>query len=265
MLGDFGEVYVLDWGVARVLEDAWVQRPKVEGMDVPVGRTQAGAFVGTPGYAAPEQVQGDRQVGEPSDVYALGAILFELLALAPLHQGASVEALVASTLAAGAAKPGAQVSAPRGPAGARRHLRAGDGSRARRTSFPSAPRDAGGFLRALPRRRARRGAPPQASRAPRGARRRRPSKAAAARRARPVRPERARGNARARERRWPSSPRTRTLSAPSCAFCSISRCHAASEAEAEFKAARGDDQRTRAARDSMLAYSFLALSACPCC
>ncbi|MGH7438364.1 MAG: protein kinase domain-containing protein, partial [Polyangiaceae bacterium] len=108
MLGDFGEVYVLDWGVARVLEDAWVQRPKVEGVDVPVGRTLAGAFVGTPGYAAPEQVQGDRTVGEPSDVYALGAILFELLALAPLHQGASVDALVASTLASGAARPGAK-------------------------------------------------------------------------------------------------------------------------------------------------------------
>jgi len=105
MLGDFGEVYVLDWGVARVLEDAWVQHQPSTQVAVPVGRTQAGALVGTAGYAAPEQVQGDRRVGEPSDVYALGAILYELLALAPLHQGDSVDALVASTLANGAARP----------------------------------------------------------------------------------------------------------------------------------------------------------------
>jgi len=108
MLGDFGEVYVLDWGVARVLEDAWMQRPSTAPVAVPVGRTQAGALVGTPGYAAPEQVQGDRRVGEPSDIYALGAILFELLSLSPLHRGETVEALVASTLESGAARPSAR-------------------------------------------------------------------------------------------------------------------------------------------------------------
>jgi serine/threonine-protein kinase len=105
MLGDFGEVYVLDWGVARVLEDAWVRRAATAQVAAPVGRTQAGALVGTPGYAAPEQVQGEKPVGESSDVYALGAILFELLALTPLHRGDSVEALVASTLKSGAARP----------------------------------------------------------------------------------------------------------------------------------------------------------------
>ncbi|MGO9838099.1 MAG: serine/threonine-protein kinase [Polyangiaceae bacterium] len=108
MLGDFGEVYVLDWGVARVLEDAWVKRPSTAQVEVPVGRTQAGALVGTPGYAAPEQVQGDRRVGEPTDVYALGAILFELLALSPLHRGDSVDALIASTLQSGASRPSAR-------------------------------------------------------------------------------------------------------------------------------------------------------------
>jgi hypothetical protein len=108
MLGDFGEVYVLDWGVARVLENAWAA-PRAGASareEAPIGRTQAGALVGTPGYAAPEQVQGDRRVGEAADVYALGAILFEMLALVPLHKGASVAELVASTVAAGAARPG---------------------------------------------------------------------------------------------------------------------------------------------------------------
>jgi serine/threonine-protein kinase len=107
MLGDFGEVYVLDWGVARVLDEAWTERaprgPAV--VAAPVGKTQAGAMVGTPGYAAPEQVQGDVRVGERSDVYALGAILFDLLALAPMHAGATVEALIASTMSLKAGVP----------------------------------------------------------------------------------------------------------------------------------------------------------------
>src|SRR5580692_7868059 len=107
MLGDFGEVYVLDWGVARVLDDSWAQRAHQAsvGVSAPIGQTLAGALVGTPGYAAPEQVQGDRRVGERSDVYALGAILFELLALSPLHTGSTVEALIASTLALHAGTP----------------------------------------------------------------------------------------------------------------------------------------------------------------
>jgi serine/threonine-protein kinase len=98
MLGDFGEVYVLDWGVARVLEEAWTQGGASVAAAGPVGSTQAGAMVGTPGYAAPEQVQGDRRVGEAADVYALGAILFEILSLSPLHVGDTVEAVIASTL-----------------------------------------------------------------------------------------------------------------------------------------------------------------------
>ncbi len=106
MLGDFGEVYVLDWGVARVLEDAWAHgKTTIQGA-APLGRTQAGAIVGTPGYAAPEQVEGDRRVGEAADIYALGAILFELLALAPLHSGRSIDALIASTLTSSGGRPG---------------------------------------------------------------------------------------------------------------------------------------------------------------
>jgi hypothetical protein len=104
MLGDFGEVYVLDWGVSRVTDDTWAERASTPAI-VPVGGTMAGALVGTPGYAAPEQVQGDRRVGAPSDVYALGAILFEMLSLVPLHRGSTVEALIASTLTLATAGP----------------------------------------------------------------------------------------------------------------------------------------------------------------
>jgi eukaryotic-like serine/threonine-protein kinase len=82
MLGDFGEVYVLDWGVARVIAEAdAVTEPGTPNVD---GKTEAGAMLGTPGYMAPEQIRGET-VGPAADVYALGAILFEILAGEPLH------------------------------------------------------------------------------------------------------------------------------------------------------------------------------------
>jgi serine/threonine-protein kinase len=83
MLGDYGEVYVLDWGVARVLDrDTTESNPTIPSLDTE--GTQAGKLLGTPGYMAPEQIRG-ADVGPSADVYALGAILFELLAGEPLH------------------------------------------------------------------------------------------------------------------------------------------------------------------------------------
>ncbi len=83
MLGDYGEVYVIDWGVARVLTDAAepTGMAEIPSLD---GQTQIGQLLGTPGYMSPEQVRGE-PVGTPADIYALDSILFELLAGAPLH------------------------------------------------------------------------------------------------------------------------------------------------------------------------------------
>ena len=84
VLGEFGEVYVLDWGIARVLGDAADGAGHgLAGLDA--GDTQAGAILGTPGYMSPEQVTGDAALDGRADVYALGCMLFEILALAPLH------------------------------------------------------------------------------------------------------------------------------------------------------------------------------------
>jgi serine/threonine-protein kinase len=107
MLGDFGEVYVLDWGLAKVVgaeepeADARMELPPIPG-----GDTVPGTVLGTPGYMAPEQVRGDvERIGPATDVYQLGAILFEILTLRPLHEATTVQELVQSTLAGAEARP----------------------------------------------------------------------------------------------------------------------------------------------------------------
>ena len=97
MLGDFGEVYVLDWGLAKVLAEPGDD--VVTDVVSPATMTQSGSMLGTLGYMAPEQL--DEQVGAitpASDVYALGAILFELLAGAPLLSASSTTEMVHRTL-----------------------------------------------------------------------------------------------------------------------------------------------------------------------
>jgi serine/threonine-protein kinase len=97
MLGDFGEVYVLDWGVAKILgaEDGRA----VDDLSTGEIMTMDGMAVGTPGYMSPEQAQGESaRVDGRADVYSLGAMLFEVLALEPLNRGTDVAGRVASTL-----------------------------------------------------------------------------------------------------------------------------------------------------------------------
>jgi serine/threonine-protein kinase len=84
MFGDYNDVYVLDWGVARVLGTDRTSALHLPLESLPPADTATGAMLGTPGYMAPEQMRGE-DVGAPADVYALGAILFEILAGEPLH------------------------------------------------------------------------------------------------------------------------------------------------------------------------------------
>jgi serine/threonine protein kinase len=84
MLGEFGEVYILDWGVAKILGEEASDLADVSSDHTAVA-TSAGAAVGTPGYMAPEQASGERDIDGRADIYALGCVLFEILAGEPLH------------------------------------------------------------------------------------------------------------------------------------------------------------------------------------
>jgi serine/threonine-protein kinase len=104
MLGDFGEVYVLDWGIARVAGDPTSRRDSFGDIDTAPGtETVAGAILGTPGYISPEQIRHDADLDHRADVYALGCILFEILSLQPLHPRG--QAGLASALAGADARP----------------------------------------------------------------------------------------------------------------------------------------------------------------
>ena len=83
MIGEFGEVYVLDWGIAVALTDDGTGR-------LPLAK-DATEIAGTPVYMAPEMLGGTPGLLSPrTDVYLLGAMLFELVAGRPPHEGASL-------------------------------------------------------------------------------------------------------------------------------------------------------------------------------
>jgi serine/threonine-protein kinase len=88
MVGEHGEVILLDWGVAKLLGETEVSTEAKEDI------TQTGFAVGTPTYMSPEQVTGD-DVDARTDVYALGILLYEILTLEPPFRGQLMEVMTA--------------------------------------------------------------------------------------------------------------------------------------------------------------------------
>jgi serine/threonine protein kinase len=117
MVGSFGEVLVLDWGVAKILEgpeDGEAAPPPAEAHlsmedaetligppgDPPGGRTRPGTVLGTPGFMSPEQRSGRTELLDArADVYALGVILRQLVEDAAEPAPRRLKALVAKALA----------------------------------------------------------------------------------------------------------------------------------------------------------------------
>lgn len=80
LVGDFGEVMVLDWGVAKDLGASETEATDASLVDRDAFGTVIGRGIGTPGYMPPEQVEGrHHDTGPWSDVFALGVILHEIV------------------------------------------------------------------------------------------------------------------------------------------------------------------------------------------
>jgi tetratricopeptide (TPR) repeat protein/tRNA A-37 threonylcarbamoyl transferase component Bud32 len=106
MVGAFGEVQVMDWGLAKVLNEeapatadaqtaeqtqAWTQVSPTPETD---SHTQAGSLVGTPAFIAPEQALGEiNKVNERADVFGLGALLAVILTGKPPYVGETHESV----------------------------------------------------------------------------------------------------------------------------------------------------------------------------
>ena len=105
MIGDYGEVLVMDWGLARILDEDLKEQLK-EAENAPLPRnlpdytaapddTQDGQIMGTPYYMSPEQASGkNEEIGIPTDIYALGGILQAILTLHPPHSGTTCDEIL---------------------------------------------------------------------------------------------------------------------------------------------------------------------------
>ena len=121
MIGDFGEVLVMDWGLAKVklsaTESAKAPDAVAPAAHAPVdfakdinttdtSQTLQGTIIGTPAYMSPEQARGDiARIDERSDIYALGAVLYEILTLKPPVEGKTIVQLLGAAAAGNIAMP----------------------------------------------------------------------------------------------------------------------------------------------------------------
>ncbi len=82
-----GQAQVADFGIALAVSEAGGSR-----------LTETGLSIGTPHYMSPEQAMGDRELDARSDIYSLGAMLYEMLAGDPPYTGSTAQAIVAKVI-----------------------------------------------------------------------------------------------------------------------------------------------------------------------
>jgi serine/threonine protein kinase/formylglycine-generating enzyme required for sulfatase activity len=107
MVGAFGEVVVMDWGLAKIAGSVSGPISSNSAIQVVTSRsrgnmfqTRSGSVAGTPNYMPPEQARGDHgRIGPWSDVYSLGALLYEILADRAPYDGDNLDEVVAKVLA----------------------------------------------------------------------------------------------------------------------------------------------------------------------
>ncbi|EDM81618.1 probable serine/threonine-protein kinase pknB [Plesiocystis pacifica SIR-1] len=106
MVGDFGQVYLMDWGIARLIGEQPQRAPHVGSRVVRVRNNLrstaafANMIIGTPSYMSPEQARGDRaSIDQRSDIFSLGAVLFEILTGHPPYQGSTAHEVVEEAVA----------------------------------------------------------------------------------------------------------------------------------------------------------------------
>jgi len=107
MVGEFGETVVLDWGLAKSTDKYDVHADGLAetivalrtGDPAQIQKTLYGHALGTPSYMPPEQAKGQLDaVGERSDVYSLGAVLYEILTGKPPYEGTSAQDIIRKVL-----------------------------------------------------------------------------------------------------------------------------------------------------------------------